>query len=79
MNQAMVKKQKNPIRELRQFLCLSQEQMAENMGCFQGQISAWESGSRSMLAETALKLWGKYRKPLRSLGFDLEDLLRVGR
>ena len=70
---------KNPITELRQFLGVSQEQLAELLDTSQGQISYWESDTRAMLATTALHIWSKFRKPLRGLGFDLEDLLRVGR
>ena len=79
MNGGMKGSMKNPIRELRGFLDVSQEQMADMMGFSQGQISSWESNSRGMLAETALKWWDKFKTPLGSLGFDLEDLLRVGR
>ena len=79
MGDSMARKTKNPIRELRAFLGISQVQMAERLGAFQGQVSAWERGERGMLADTALQIWDKYKKPLRALGFDLEDIVRLGR
>jgi len=72
-------RKKNPIRELRGFLELNQAEMAAALNVFQSQVSAWERGERAMLAETALRIWDRFRKPLLALGFALEDLVRLGR
>jgi DNA-binding XRE family transcriptional regulator len=71
--------EKNLVKELRDYLDLTQQELADTMGWYQADISNMERGTRALSATAALEWWDQYRPLLLRLGFTLEDLLRLGR
>lgn len=58
----------NPIARMRLAKGLTQNQLAEAVGCLRGDISRWERGSRRPNTGSAIKL-------ARALDCKIEDLL----
>ena len=69
----------NPITRLREYLDLTQAELAEELGTHQANISRWEHNAGRLTASMALRIWEKKWMLLRKLEITLEDLLRVGR
>jgi DNA-binding XRE family transcriptional regulator len=70
---------KNLVVELRTHLEMTQAELAESIGIYQADISNIEAGRRLLSASLAIRMWDRYRTPLKRLGFKLEDLLKLGR
>lgn len=60
----------NPIARMRLAKGLTQNQLAEAVGCLRGDISRWERGERRPNTGSALKL-------ARALGCKIEDLFEI--
>lgn len=71
--------QKNAVEALRWHLGLTQAELGEPVGTAQSEVSNLEYGRRPLSADKALAWWFRYGTVLRDLGYDLEDLLRIGR
>lgn len=69
---------KNPVKQLRDHLDLTQGEFAKQLQCRQSRVSEVENGKR-LTASMALRIWDRWRRVLVGLGIKLEHLLRVGR
>jgi transcriptional regulator with XRE-family HTH domain len=74
-----MKRRKNVVLLIREELGLSQEALAERVGCHQSDVSNFERGVRSLSGAQCLAWMEALAPVLERLGIDPADLLRLGR
>jgi len=66
----------HPLRELREAVGLSRDQMADRVGRTRPFIAMVEEGDTNLGRETVLSIFDEFRAELNRLGITAEDLLR---
>lgn len=65
-----------PLKELRDALGLTQEDVATVAGVTKGRVSQVESGAGTFSLDAWLLIWDRWRLPWARLGYAFEDVVR---